>query len=98
MKVRFDDDDLARLEVDERFTAGFQPAIVSAFRRRMQQIRAARDERDFYALASLHFEKLRGARQGQHSMRLNDRYRLICSIEDRPGTRILAVLAIQDYH
>jgi proteic killer suppression protein len=43
----------------------------------MQYIRAASDERDFYALKSLHYEKLHGKRSHQRSMRLNDQFRLI---------------------
>jgi proteic killer suppression protein len=98
MEVRFDDDDLARLEADARFSAGFQPSIVSAFRRRMQQIRAAQDERDLYAIRSLHFEKLKGQRQGEHSMRLNEKYRLICFLEGAGPANVLVVQAIEDYH
>jgi proteic killer suppression protein len=43
----------------------------------MQTIRAAPDERVFYQLKSLHFEELLGNRSHQHSMRLNDQWRLI---------------------
>ena len=57
MDVEFNDPDLERLETDADWTGGFAPAIVKAFRRRMQQIRAAVDERDLYALRSLHFKK-----------------------------------------
>jgi len=48
MEVRFDDDDdLDRLETDPAFTGGRPPAVVKAFRKVMQFIRAAADERDF---------------------------------------------------
>ena len=45
----------------------------------MQEIRAAPDERTFYGLRSMRFEKLSGGRKGQCSMRLNDQWRLIVS-------------------
>ena len=77
MEVTFDDQSLDRLETDASFSAGFGDAIVKAYRRRMQQIRAASDERTFYARRSLNFEKLKGDRAGQYSMRLNDQWRLI---------------------
>ena len=48
MEVEFADADLAGLEVDPRFTAGLAPAIVRGFRKAMQAIRAAHDERDLY--------------------------------------------------
>ena len=44
MEVEFDDEDLDRLETDPNFTAGFAQEIVRAYRKKMQQIRAARDE------------------------------------------------------
>lgn len=44
MEVEFDDGDLDRLETDARFTAGLSQEIVRAFRKRMQQIRAFKDE------------------------------------------------------
>ena len=57
MEVRFDDDDdLDRLETDPAFTGDWPPAVVKAFRKVMQFIRAAADERDFFAMRSLHFE------------------------------------------
>jgi proteic killer suppression protein len=97
MEVEFSDDDLDHLETDAEYTAGLSPALVKAFRKRMQQIRAAADERDFYALRGLRFEKLAGARKHQHSMRLNDQYRLIVELLDK-GRKALRVVEITDYH
>ena len=81
MEVTFADADLDRLETDGRFDGGHAPAVVKAYRKRMQQIRAADDERVFYALKSMHFEKLKGDRDHQRSMRLNHQWRLILQIE-----------------
>ena len=50
MEVEFADDELDRLEVDRRFTAGHDGGVVKAFRKVMQAIRAAPDERDFMRL------------------------------------------------
>lgn len=99
MDVIFTDEFLDRLETDVSFTAGFDVAIVKAYRRRMQQIRAATDERTFFAHRSLRFEKLRGDRSGQYSMRLNDQWRLI--VELREGVRrktVVCIIEIVDYH
>jgi len=54
--VLFRDDDLDRLETDARFTAGLPPEVVKAYRLRMQQIRAAPDEREFRERPSWHYE------------------------------------------
>lgn len=72
MQIKFRDKRLQRLETEVSFTAGFQRAIVRAFRRRMQAIRAATNERDLAVFASWHFKKLRGGRSHQRSIRLND--------------------------
>jgi len=96
VEVRFKDRNLARLETEEQ--GGLDQAIVRAFRKRMQQIRAAPDERTFYALRSLHFEELRGNRAGQHSMRLNDQMRLTMEFEGKGADKVIVILAIEDYH
>lgn len=97
MEVEFADDDLDRLEIDAEFTAGFSPAIVKAFRKRMQQIRAASDERDFYSSRGMRFEKLGGDRKGQYSIRLNDQFRLILALLDK-GRKAVRIIEITDYH
>ncbi len=98
MEVEFDDEDLDRLETDPNFTAGFAQEIVRAYRKKLQQIRAARDERDFMALRSLHFEKLRGNRKGQHSIRLNLQWRLILEIRGDHPCKVVGIIEIVDYH
>jgi proteic killer suppression protein len=100
MDVIFGDDDLDRLEVDPEFTGGSPLSVVSAYHNRMQMIRAAPDERDFYKLKSLRFEKLKGKRKHQHSMRLNDQYRLILELlkKDNPRGTVIKVVGIEDYH
>ena len=98
MDVRFVDSDLDRLETDARFTAGKSPALVKAFRKRMQLIRAAKDERDLRAQKSWRFEKLEGARSHQYSIRLNDQFRLIVEIEGSSSDRTIVVVSIEDYH
>lgn len=45
MDVAFNNDDPERLEVDPSFNAGFERGIVRSYRKLMQVIRAAPDER-----------------------------------------------------
>jgi proteic killer suppression protein len=98
MEVRFRSADLERLEIDPAFTAGWPPAIVKAFRKKLNFIRQAVDERDLYAWKSLHIERLKGNRQDQQSMRLNDQWRLIFVVEGEGQEKYLTVLGIEDYH
>jgi len=98
MDVIFAHQDLDRLETDPRFDMGFPEGVVKAYRKRLQVIRSAPDERDFRALKSLHFEKLKGSRQHQCSMRLNDRYRLVMEMEDREQDKRVRIVGVEDYH
>ena len=64
----------------------------------MQGIRAAKDERDLRAQKSWRFEKLKGARSHQYSIRLNDQFRLVLEIEEGSTGKTIIVIAIEDYH
>jgi proteic killer suppression protein len=92
------DESLDRLERDAKFNAGYSTAVVRAFRKRMWVIRNATDERDLREVKSNHFEKLKGNRGHQHSMRLNDQWRLIIEIEGKGPNKKLIVVGIEDYH
>lgn len=97
MDIRFADRRLERLEVDPRYTGGLDRSLVKAFRKRIALIRGAVDERAFYALKSLHYEKLKGNRSHERSMRLNDQFRLILRIEE-VDQKFVVIVAIEDYH
>lgn len=96
MEVEFADADLDRLEVDPKFTAGLAPAIVRGFRKAIQAVRAAHDERDLRASRGLGFERLKGKREHQCSMRLNKQWRMILEFKD--GPKKVLIVGIEDYH
>jgi toxin HigB-1 len=98
MDVTFKDQSLDRLETDANYSAGFSDAIVKAYRRTMQHIRAASDERTFYLRRSFKFEKLKGNRDGQYSMRLNDQWRLIMELRSEGRQKTVHIIEIVDYH
>jgi proteic killer suppression protein len=98
MRVRHDDPRLERLEADLGFNAGFGRPVVRGFRKVMGWIREAEDERDLYALKSLHYEKLKGNRSRQRSLRLNSQFRLIAELEGAGVLKTVAIIAIEDYH
>ena len=98
MRYRHANPTLQWMDDDPDDDGGYSAAIADSFRRRMNQIRQARDERDLYALKSLRFEKLKGRRQHQRSMRLNDQFRLILEIEPQSGGNVIVVVGIEDYH
>ncbi len=98
MLLRHADRKLQRLEEDPSYQAGLAENIVTAFRRRLQAIRGAENENDLRALKSLHFEKLKGDRKDQYSIRLNDQFRLVFAIEKGEQGNTLVILGIDDYH
>ena len=98
MEVRHDDSTLEQVEFDKSFTAGYAPAIVKSFRKTMNSIRAAVDERDIRERRAARFEKLSGNRSHQHSIRLNDQYRLIIELEGEAPNKTVVIVGIEDYH
>jgi len=98
MDVEFADPDLQRLETDLDYNGGFGIEIVRGFRKAIRFVRAAEDERDFRAMRSLNFEKLRGDRSHQYSLRINQQWRLIIEIEKSDPKNTIIVVSIEDYH
>lgn len=63
--------------------------VLKAFRKRLSQIKAARNTADLRAIKSLHFEKLKEKKyEGKYSIRLNIAYRMIFRIDNSTGSRI----------
>ena len=97
MELRFADKDLERLYTDPQFTAKLSQGIVKAFRRLVQYIAQAVDERDFYAMKSLHYEKIERDDR-LHSMRFNYQFRLILQIVDQKPGKVVVIQKVEDYH
>jgi proteic killer suppression protein len=96
MRLLFRTEALRQLE--ETDSPEFSESVTERYRSRINLIRSAPDERDFYALKSLHYEKLSGDRARQRSMRLNQQWRLILEIEGDGADKLVAIVAIEDYH
>jgi toxin HigB-1 len=97
MDVEFADDELREMYTNPKYKGRYSQPIVRSFRKRIQFIVAAPDERDLYAWRSLHFEKLEG-RGEQRSIRLNKQWRLIVELVGEGAKKALRVLGIEDYH
>lgn len=98
MEVEFQDSELERLASDFTYMGKRSAAVVKKFRNRINRIRQATNRMDLYALKSLRLEKLKGQRQHQHSMRLNDQYRLIVEFRREEEKEIVNIIEIGDYH
>lgn len=98
MQFRFLSDNLRKLYLDASYTDGRSPAVVKGFRKVMGIVKNATDERDFMRLRGLNYERLKGARTHQHSMRLNVQFRLILELEGEGAGKVVVVVDIEDYH
>lgn len=98
MEVRFGDDDLDRLEFDPRFTANLPPEVVTRYRKVLYFIRQATDERELRAWPALRFEKLKEAKDGEYSMRLNRQWRLLADLEGSAPNKIVVLRKIDNHY
>lgn len=76
---------------------GWSHDVIRSYRKKMQIIRNAKDERDLRNMRGLRLEKLKGDREGQFSIRLNDQFRLVLTFET-VDDRTAVILEIVDYH
>ena len=89
---------LQKIDDDLEFNGRLGLNIANAFRTLMLHIRAVDNENDLRRMKSLRFEKLKGKRQHEYSMRLNKQFRLIFQIEKVGEHNQLIVTGIEDYH
>ena len=99
MRFYFKKKKLEALYADEKDAYKY-PGVVDDFFEVMAIIDAAVDERDLYAQKGLRFEKLKGKRgkQGQRSLRLNDQWRLVITVNEDEQGNYLTIIGIEDYH
>jgi proteic killer suppression protein len=98
VRFRFANAKLEKLYETGKGARHFSRAVVDSFMELVAVIHAARNERDFYALKSLHYEKLQGRRAHQRSMRVNKQFRLIVELEIDHEGHLVALIDIEDYH
>jgi proteic killer suppression protein len=98
MRIVFADERLGRICTDEAHKLGLPIAVISAARRRLIQLDAARDERDLRNLKGMHYKKLVGAREGQRSVRINDQYRIVFTVDEAERPPVIRILEIGDIH
>lgn len=98
MKVRFDNDDTELVETDQAHRLRLPVEVIQAARRKLRLLREAADERDLYALKSLHYEKLQGDLDGQRSIRLNNKWRLILEVDKETDPIEIVIKEISNHY
>lgn len=98
MEFKFKSKRLRELYYNEKSAHKYPTGIPEAFYEVVGIIAAAQDERDLYKMKSLHYEKLKGSRKHQRSVKLNDQYRLIVELRLDDKGRYALIIDIEDYH
>lgn len=98
MKIEFADPALAKIETDEAGETRLPVAVIKSARRKLTVLRAAIDDRTLRNWKSLHYEKLKGDREGERSIRINKQYRMVFTLDSETDPQTIMVLAIEDYH
>ncbi len=98
MRFTFKTRKLLQLYEEDKGAAKYDAGAVTAFFEVMAIIDGAPDERTLYGLKSLHFEKLKGKRKHERSLRLNKQWRLIVEILSDAEGNFLLIKDIEDYH
>jgi len=91
---------LRALYEEEKGASHYPEGVVVAFFEVIAVIKGAADERDLYALKSLHYELLKGKRgkRGHRSIRLNDQYRLVLVMERDPQGRYCLIVSLEKHY
>ena len=98
MEIEFADPALALIETDEAGATRLPVAVIKSARRKLTILRAATDDRTLRNWKSLHYEKLKGDREGERSIRINKQYRMVFTLDSETDPQIITVLAVEDYH
>lgn len=72
--------------------------VIIACRRKLVVLESAPDERTLRNWKSLHYEKLKGARSNERSIRVNDQWRIVFEIDTTVSPNRILILSIEDYH
>lgn len=98
MEIEFADPDLELIETNGAGATRLPVAVIKSVRRKLTVLRAAPDDRTMRNWKNLHYEKLKGDREGQRSIRINRQCRMVFTLDSETEPQTITVLAIEDYH
>ena len=100
MRIVWGNRKLLRLYHGSKGAPRLPGSVIAAFFDVVLSLRAATDERRLYAAKGMHCEKLKGKRaaRDEYSVRLNDQWRLVFTIEQDLVGKFLRIIELVDYH
>jgi toxin HigB-1 len=94
VEIEFADKKLALVETDEAPKSRLPIGVIESMRSKLGFLRSVPDERSIRNWRSLHYEKMEGE---ERSIRLNDQFRLIFTIDTSCNPNKLRVLRVWDH-
>ncbi|SRR5216683_5855936 len=98
MKIEFRDRRLALIQTERAAETGLPITVIKSCREKLVVLAAAPDERTLRNWRSLRYEKLKGDREGERSIRLNDQWRLVFELNHAETPATIVAIAVEDYH
>jgi proteic killer suppression protein len=98
VRIDFLDKKLQALYAQEKGARRLDPEVYEAFLEVVAAVQAAKNPQDLRALKSLHYEKLKGDRKPDRSLRLHKGYRLIVREQRDADGIYIEIVEIDDYH
>ena len=96
MRIKFLDDQLAKLDTQPTFTGGHRPELVTAIRQRLRLLRAAPTERALLPLRALAMQR-RAANRDSYLMRVDDEFCLTLDFDGSDAERRALVNELTQY-
>ena len=81
-----------------RLARKFPSQVVDKFFSVMEIVTSVDNAAQLRQFRGLNYEQLKGKRKGQHSMRLNDQFRLVVNESKDQDGQLLLIVEITDYH
>lgn len=99
MRIVFVDPALRRLYEDASYgPPRYDRELIRAFRKRVQLLGAVSNEVELRSFRSARFEKLKGDRGDQYSIRVHHQWRLVLQFRTEDDGRVAVVIELVDYH
>lgn len=98
MKIEFVDSQLARICTDEAHRLGIPIAVIKAARKKLLALEQAPDERTLRNFKSFNYKKVKGAKDGRRTIRINDQYRITFTLDNSTVPPTVRILGIGDTH
>jgi toxin HigB-1 len=99
VEVVFADKKLELIEDEDRaHELRLPPEVINSCRDKLHKLRQAPDMRTVMNWRGLRYERLKGDRDGQESVRINDQWRIVFVSDTKQIPTRITVLEVEDYH